>query len=106
MKKTITILTALCISTFLAIGAAAQTPGVNKRQKKQQHKIKQGVRSGELTAKETLKLEKEQHKIQKEKREAKEDGIVTKKERVEIHQDQNQARKHIIRAKHNRKDRN
>jgi len=106
MKNTISILTILCIFLFLTVGAVAQTPGINKRQRSQQHKIKRGVRSGELTARETFRLEKQQHSIQKEKRAARSDGNVTKRERLEIRHDQNQARRRIFRAKHNNRDRN
>jgi len=115
MKKMFSILIAISISTVFAAVSLAQdthsgpgkkTPGIKQRQKNQQKRIGQGVRSGELTAKETIRLEKEQKEIQQEKKEAKSDGSVTKEERKEIHQDQNKASRHIFRAKHNKKDRN
>ena len=111
MKKMFSILIAISISIVFAVVSLAQTSGPGKktikhRQKNQQKRIGQGVRSGELTLKETIKLEKEQKEIQEDKKEAKSDGTVTKEERKEIHQDQNKASRHIYRAKHNRKDRN
>ena len=113
MKKMFSILIAISISIVFAVVSLAQTsgpgkktPGIKHRQKHQQKRIGQGVRSGELTLKETIKLEKEQKEIQEDKKEAKSDGTVTKDERKEIHQDQNKASRHIYRAKHNRKDRN
>jgi len=115
MKKMFSIFIAISISIVFAVVSLAQattsshgkkTPGINQRQKNQQKRIGQGVRSGELTAKETIRLEKEQKEIQQEKKEAKSDGTVSKEERKDIHQDQNKASRHIYRAKHNRRDRN
>ena len=83
-----------------------RTPGVNQRQRHQQRRIGRGVRSGELTGRETLRLEREQYQIQQEKRAYKSDGEVTRAERRELHQELNQASRHIYRAKHNRRDRN
>lgn len=114
MKKTLSILTTLIISVFLVAVTTAQdpepttgkkTPLVKNRQKVQQKRIKHGVKNGELTVKETAKLEKEQKEIQKQKKEARADGTVTTEERKDLHKEQNQARKHIIKAKHNKKDR-
>ena len=114
MKKMYSIILAISISFVFAVVGLAQegsgpgkkTPGIRHRQKNQQKRIGQGVRSGELTANETIRLEKEQKEIQQDKKEAKSDGVVTRDERKEIHQDQNKASRHIYRAKHNRRDRN
>ena len=83
-----------------------RTPGVNQRQRNQQRRIGRGVRSGELTGRETLRLAREQYQIQREKRAYKADGEVTRPERRELHRELNQASRHIYRAKHNRRDRN
>jgi hypothetical protein len=106
MKRMFSILIALSISTVFAAVSLAQTPVIKARQKHQQKRIFQGINSGELTRKETLKLEKEQFKIQKEKKAARADGVVTNKERFGILKDQFKASNHIFRAKHNKKDRN
>jgi hypothetical protein len=114
MKKVVSVLIAIGISMGLASVTYAQeettggtrTPVINKRQRRQQKRIDQGVRSEELTKRETLRLEREQYGIQQEKKEAKSDGTVTKRERVGLHRELNQASRHIYRAKHNRRDRN
>ncbi len=106
MKKIFSILIALSLSIGFASVSLAQTSKITDRQKNQQKRILKGVKSGELTAKETLKLEKEQLKIQKAKKDAKADGNVTNKERAKITIDQLKASGHIFRAKHNKKDRN
>ena len=87
-------------------GVGDRTRGVNQRQRNQQRRIGRGVRSGELTGRETMRLAREQYQIQREKRQIKSDGEVTRAERRELHRELNQASRHIYRAKHNRRDRN
>jgi hypothetical protein len=79
----------------------AKTPRVNHRQIHQQTRIKQGVKSGELTKGETSTLEKEQAKIQSDKKEAKSDGKVTPQERRHLRREQKKASRDIYRLKHN-----
>lgn len=110
MKNLYSTLIVAAITFALTVPVLAQTPGtktpgIRQRQRNQQHRIRQGVRSGELTARETRRLEKEQKEVQQEKKEARADGTVTAQERREIHKEQNQASRHIYRAKHNRRDR-
>jgi uncharacterized protein HemX len=83
-----------------------KTPVINKRQNHQKDRIKQGVKSGEMTEKETAKAARDQKEIRQEEREAKADGDVTAKERTKIQHKQNQANRKIYRSKHNNKDRN
>jgi polyhydroxyalkanoate synthesis regulator phasin len=66
----------------------AATPGIDKRQAEQQKRIDQGVKSGELTAKEAARMEKGQERVQKMEDKAKADGKVTAKERARINQAQ------------------
>ena len=81
----------------------ARTPVVTKRQIHQQKRIRQGVKSGELTKGETRRLEKQEAKIQAEKRMAKADGKVTPAERKKLRHDENKASRKIYRLKHNQK---
>jgi hypothetical protein len=80
--------------------AQTKTPRVKERQENQQKRIAGGVKSGELTAKETVKLETREAKIQADKKEAKSDGVVTHKERAQLHREQNRASRAIYRQKH------
>jgi len=73
---------------------------ISKTQKLQKHRIKQGVKSGELTRVEAKKLNAQQRNIQKTKAVAKADGVVTKKERKIIKTKQAKASKAIYRQKH------
>lgn len=114
MKKAMTILTALGILFGLTITSFAHNPQppknrvpvARKRQHEQQQRIRQGIRSDELTRGEVRSLEKDQRSINREIRESRSDGVVTRAERRDIRQEQNQASRHIFRAKHNRRDRN
>ncbi len=114
MKKTMSILTALGIMLGVTVTSFAyhpkppknRVPVARERQQDQQQRIRQGIRSGELTRQETRGLAREQHEIQQEIRSAKQDGVVTLSERRDIQQEQNQANRHIFRAKHNGRDRN
>ncbi len=87
----------------LAISNADAQAGKQIRQHK---RIKQGVKSGELTRAEAVNLRHGQKEIREEKREAKADGVVTPAERQEIRQDQRQESRKIFRKKNNRRDRN
>jgi len=82
--------------------ATPKTPRITKRQINQQARIRQGVKSGELTKGETRKLEKEQAKIQHDQKEAKSDGKVTPQERRKITREQNKASRDIKRLKNNK----
>ena len=98
----------LVLCTLLVVGlavASAQTatPQVTKRQVKQETRIGQGVKSGELTAGETRRLERQQKKIAVDKSKAKADGVVTPAERAKLTHEQNRASRKIYRMKHNDK---
>jgi hypothetical protein len=74
---------------------------IKERQERQQDRIGEGVKSGELTKPETLKLEAEQAKIRRKKRRYKKSGgALTPKEKADILSDQDKASKHIYKEKH------
>jgi hypothetical protein len=87
--------------TFTGIAfAQTATPNIDKRQANQEKRIEQGVKSGELTKKETARLEKREGKLQADKEKAKADGVVTKKERAKLQHEANRDSKAIYRQKH------
>jgi hypothetical protein len=79
----------------------AKTPVINKRQADQRARIRQGVRSGELTPGEAHQLRKKERQIQKDKKDAKSDGVVTPQERRQIKKEENKVSKDIYKKKHN-----
>src|SRR5262245_32257966 len=75
-------------------------PIAKYRAHNQDHRIDNGVQSGELTRREARGLRQDQREIKAEMREARSDGVVTKSERQEIREMQNGASKDIFQAKH------
>lgn len=108
MKATTVFLSATLMTGLLGLGSAAQAdgrpgtrdPGVNSRQHHQQHRVKQGVRSGELTHDEAKGLRHDRREIRQKEREYKSDGKLTRDERKDLHQDMNQASRDIYKEKH------
>ena len=78
----------------------AQTQNSNQRKR-----VRQGVKSGELTKAETAVLAHQQKDIRTAKHQARADGKVNRDERKDINQDQRKASKSINRKKHNKRDR-
>ena len=91
--------TALVIGLFSG-QLLAGTPVLNERQDNQKARIKQGVKSGELTKKETKRLVKGQAQLQKMEAKAKSDGVVTKKERARLQHKANKESAKIYKNKH------
>jgi len=85
----------------VGISAQTQTQVINQRQKNQQARIHQGIRSGELTPREARRLQRQQAAIQTQKRIAKADGVVTWCEKAHIYRHQNIASRNIYYKKHN-----
>jgi CRISPR/Cas system-associated endoribonuclease Cas2 len=99
-----TILAALIAAAALPVAAQTpSTPRVDQRQANQEARIQQGVKSGELTPKETAKLEKGQDKVQKMENKAVADGKATPKERAKLEKAQNKQSKKIAKKKKNQK---
>jgi len=83
-----------------------KTPVVDAREKNQKARIKQGVKSGELTRRETRRLATEQLKIRHDEAKAKSDGKVTPRERAKLQKELNRSSRDISRLKHNNRKKN
>ena len=101
------VASALAIASISAFAQAVSNPvstfappRVDQRQANQQARIAQGAASGQLTPKETMRLEKEQAVVNKAEANAKADGTVTKHERKRLHRLQDRASKDIHHQKH------
>ena len=88
------------IGAFAQAASAPATPRSDQREVNQQARIANGAASGQLTPKETNRLEKEQAHINKAEDKAKADGKVTKAERKHLTRMQNAASKDIHKQKH------
>lgn len=80
---------------------AARRGKVNARQDKQDRRIEEGKRSGEITRKEARHLDRQQKRIDRAESRAKADGKVTRKEARKLDRMQDKANRDIKRAKHN-----
>jgi hypothetical protein len=96
------LLVAALAITSLA-NAQDKTPVVNARQHNQEHRINNGVKSGELTRNETRHVRNDERRIRSEKRIAKASGHVTHKQRTMLRHQENRTSRTIYRDKHNNK---
>jgi hypothetical protein len=97
------------IHTLLAgmlVGAATLTAAlpaearINQRQRHEQSRIYHGVRSGQLTARETYRLEREQAHIARYEARSRADGGLSYRERYRIERMQDRASRDIYRQRH------
>ncbi len=99
-------------SVFVALlGAALWMPAISAqriegRKDAQQVRIRQGVRSGELTRREAGKLARKEARLKREiRRDRLDGGGLTRKERVKIDHKQDKLSREIVKEKHDRQDR-
>ena len=104
------LIASLTLAPVAIFGQTTPTPGqhdydINQRKTDQQDRIAQGVKSGQLTAGETSRLEHQEAGINREERgmRAQDNGHLTKTDRQTLHQQQNQESRRIYRDKHNGK---
>jgi hypothetical protein len=95
----------LGVASLSQAEAGVRDAGVNARQQNQHQRVRQGVRSGELTRRETRNIAEGQRDIRQLERAYKSDGQLTRAERVDLHHEQNQASRDIYKQKHDAQDR-
>jgi len=83
-------------SNAQTVTAAKQASTINN----DKQRIKQGIKSGELTAAETARLAAQTKKLKEEKDAYKADGVVTKDERKDFKEDKKKVSRRIYRQKH------
>ncbi len=94
-------LTLLTLAGALALAAPPVQASVNGREHRQKERIRQGVRSGELTKREAARLTAEQARIRaEERRYRRNDGHLGPCERADLQRDLNRASRDIYRQKH------
>lgn len=101
-RTRLAILTATAFLAMTTIASADYRGAshVDARQYNQEQRIRQGVRSGEITRGEFYRLEAEQARIRHLERNAKADGYVSPAERARLNAAQNAASRHIYQEKH------
>jgi hypothetical protein len=105
MKKSL-VFAALAVAAIASAPSFADTPRFDARQHHQRERIVNGVRSGELTFRETRRLAAGQVHLNRVERRAEADGVVTARERARLQHEANQQSRRIHRQKHDAQDRN
>lgn len=103
--KTIQAIGAALIAAMLMGNTMLGQSTINQRERRQQKRIGEGVKNGDLTRKEVRKLEREQVRIHAAEAKAKSDGKFSAKERARIQTRQNKASHHIYKQKHDNQER-
>ena len=103
MKKSIVYIgvVGILLSYISVASAQTATPRINKRERNQERRIRQGERSGQLTPVEAGRLQAQENQIRQQKRADKADGVVTPQERRTLRREENQTSRAIYRKKHN-----
>ena len=105
MKRIISFALAALFVLGLSVAASANTPYINRRERHEQRRINQGIRSGELTRREAVRLEAGQARIRTYERFAKADGHVSYRERRQLDRMLDRSGRNIYRQKHDGQDR-
>lgn len=100
MKWTLLVVAALVFSN---VTYSQQKEDMNF--KGERARVKQGIKSGEITRREAAKIRQEKQDVRKAKQNAKADGVVTVEERKEVAKQDRQLDKTIKRTKHNNRRR-
>ena len=108
MKRIIRLIFASLIIAFgLSADAFGQTKSkrysINNRQQNQQQRLVRGIKSGELTARETYRLGREQYQIQRMETRFRRSGDgLSYREGVRLQRELNQTSRHIYKQKHDK----
>ncbi len=86
---------------MMAIGICSTEAQTRPGNRTQKQRIKQGVKSGELTKGETARLMRMKKDTRRDIKMAKTDGVITRRERKEIRRDKKRSSRAIYRSKHN-----
>jgi hypothetical protein len=96
-------LSALALSGAVALSAMPASAGhISARKENQQDRIAQGVASGQLTPRETARLERQEAGLNREERGMREEngGTLTRGDRRLLNHQQNRLSREIYRQKH------
>ena len=96
------IVAVACAALLLSASDASAADRIRDRKARQQARIAQGVRSGELTARETARLERKEGALNQEVRDMRrlDGGRLTAQDRRTINHQQNRLSRKIYRQKH------
>ena len=98
-------LTGLGICVALVPATLSAHSSINQTERRQQVRIHQGIRNGELTRQEARRLEAEQARIRVDERFARANGNLSLRERERLRNELSHASRDIYRQKHDTQDR-
>jgi hypothetical protein len=102
LKKIVIAAAALIVAGPIFAG----TEALDQREHNQAQRIRQGVKSGELTQPETRRLARGEARLNRNEAVAKSDGVVTARERARLQHEANVESERIYRQKHDAQVRN
>ncbi|MEN3330936.1 MAG: hypothetical protein V7641_301 [Blastocatellia bacterium] len=105
MKQIFSLTLSAVFILGLGVAAFANTPYIDRREHREQQRIRQGMRSGELTRREARRLEAEQGRIRGYEWYAKSDGHVSRAERRHLDRMLDRSSRDIYHQKHDGQDR-
>ena len=92
---------AVLAAAVLGAAPASQAASVNAREREQQARLRQGLRSGALTGREYVRLEAQEAHIRAEERRYRaNDGHLGPRERADLQRDLNRESRRIAQQKH------
>jgi len=106
MRKIVSFLVAAVFVLGASAVSMAGTRGINSREYREQQRINQGIRSGELTRREARRLEAGLARIRIDERYARSSGGISPHERARLERELNRESRGIYRQKHDGQDRN
>jgi len=105
MKSFSSLLVAtMALVVFAGIAAASTTRGIDAREMNQRMRIREGVRSGELTPREAMRLRRGEAHIRRMEWRDRRYGV-TQRERIEMNRALERESRRIWRLKHNGRER-
>lgn len=106
MRKVVSFLLAVSFVLGASAVSMAGPRGINVRERREQQRINQGIRSGELTRREARGLEAGLARIRVNERFARSDGHVSQRESARLERELNRESRAIHRQTHDGQDRN
>lgn len=106
-KLTCAALACAALSVIPAQAQCRSPRSINGRERRQQERIRQGIRSGELTRREAARLEAQQARIRVDEAYARRSGAgLSARERARLEQQLSRSSRNIYKQKHDEQDRN
>jgi hypothetical protein len=96
---------AVILSVLPVTQAAERDRGIDGRQARQEQRVDNGVRSGEVTRPEARNLNREARTIERKEQSYRADGRFSRSERRDVQRDLNRHGRHVYNARHNKQSR-